>query len=74
MLWLWHRPAAIALIRPPACKLPYGPGIALKRPKKKKKKEINKRRKEGRGRKKRNKQTKKYKTERDGAKKENFCS
>ena len=40
LLWLWHRPAAIAPIRPLACKPPYALGVALKgqKPKKKKKK------------------------------------
>ena len=36
LLWLWHRPAAAALIRPLAWELPYASGTALKRPKKKK--------------------------------------
>ena len=36
LLWLWHRWAAIALIQPLAWKPPYAPGVALKRPKKKK--------------------------------------
>ena len=30
MLWLWHRPAAAALIRPLAWELPYAAGMALK--------------------------------------------
>ena len=30
-LWLWHRWAAEALIRPLAWKLPYAAGVALKR-------------------------------------------
>ena len=34
-LWLWYRLAAVALIRPPAWELPYAPGVALKRQKKK---------------------------------------
>ena len=38
MLWLWHRLAAAALIRPLAQELPYAVGVALKR---KKKKEYN---------------------------------
>ena len=38
MLWLWRRPAATALISPLAWKPPYAVGVALKRPKKKKKK------------------------------------
>ena len=37
---LWHRPAAIALIRPLAWELPYAAGVALK--KKKKKESMNK--------------------------------
>ena len=43
LLWLWGRPAATALIRPPVWEPPYAVGAALKRPKKKKgkrKKEI----------------------------------
>ena len=39
LLWLWHRPAAVAPIRPLAWKLPYAIGTALKRQKKKKEKE-----------------------------------
>ena len=41
LLWLWHRPAATALIRPLAWEPPYATGVALemaKRQKKKKKK------------------------------------
>ena len=38
LLWLWHRPAAIALIRPLAWKLPYTVGVALKKQKKKERK------------------------------------
>ena len=38
MLSLWLRPAAIALIRPPAWEPPYATGAALKRTKDKKKK------------------------------------
>ena len=34
LLWLWHRPAAIALIRPLAWELPYAAQTALKRKKK----------------------------------------
>ena len=30
LLWLWHRPAAVALIRPLAWELPYAMGAALK--------------------------------------------
>ena len=33
LLWLWHRPAAAALIRPPAWELPYATGAAIKRKK-----------------------------------------
>ena len=39
ILWLWHRPAAVALIRPLAWELPYAVGAALKKKKKKKRKE-----------------------------------
>ena len=38
LLWLWCRPAAVALIRPLAWELPYAIGAALKRKKEKKKK------------------------------------
>ena len=31
--WLWHRPAAVALIRPPAWEPPYAAHGALKRKK-----------------------------------------
>ena len=34
--WLWHRPVAVALIRPPAWELPYAGDVALKSQKKKK--------------------------------------
>ena len=34
-LWLWHRPAAAALIRPLAWERPYVTGAALKKKKKK---------------------------------------
>ena len=30
LLWLWYRPAATALIRPPAWEPPYATGAALK--------------------------------------------
>ena len=30
LLWLWSRPAAVALIRPPAWEPPYVVGVALK--------------------------------------------
>ena len=38
LLWLWHRPAATALIRPLAWEPPYAMGVVLK----KKKKKLNK--------------------------------
>ena len=34
LLWLWHRLAAVALIRPVAWEPPYAIGVALKRQKK----------------------------------------
>ena len=40
LLWLWCRPAAVALIRPLAWELPYAIGAALKRKKEKKKKKV----------------------------------
>ena len=36
-LWLWHRPAAVALIPPLAWEPPYAAGVALKSKKKKRK-------------------------------------
>ena len=36
MVWLWSRPAAMTLIRPLTCELPYTVGVALKRQKIKK--------------------------------------
>ena len=39
LLWLWHRLAATALIRPLAWEPAYAAGMALKRPKKKKERE-----------------------------------
>ena len=36
-MWLWHRPAAVALIQPLAWEPLYATDIPLKRPKKKKK-------------------------------------
>ena len=33
LLWLWHKPAATALIGPPAWEPPYAAGVALKRQK-----------------------------------------
>ena len=38
LLWLWHRLAVTALIRPPAWEPPYAAGAALEKAKKKKKK------------------------------------
>ena len=38
LLWLWHRPVAIALIGPLAWESPYARGAALEKEKKKKKK------------------------------------
>ena len=38
LLWLWHRPAAVALIQPLAWEPLYPEGAALKKQKKKKKK------------------------------------
>jgi len=35
LLWLWHRPAAVALIRPLAWNLPYTADASLKKAKKK---------------------------------------
>ena len=37
-LWLWHRLAAVALIRPPAWEPPYAAGFGPKKAEKKKKK------------------------------------
>ena len=37
LLWLWHRPAAVALIQPLAWEPPYVADAALKRQKTKKK-------------------------------------
>jgi len=36
LLWLWHRPAAAALIQPLAWEPPYAVGVALKSKKKRK--------------------------------------
>ena len=33
-LWLWHRPAVVALIQALAWELPYAADVALKKPKK----------------------------------------
>ena len=38
LLWLWHRPAATALIKPLAWEPPYAEGAALKKTKRQKKK------------------------------------
>jgi len=38
LLWLWHRPAAVALMRPLAGEPPYASGMALKSQKGRKKK------------------------------------
>ena len=38
LLWLWRRPAAIALIRPLAWEPPYATGVALEKAKRQKKK------------------------------------
>ena len=38
LLWLWHRPAAVALIRPLAWEPPYAMNAALKKDKRPKKK------------------------------------
>ena len=40
LLWLWRRLAAVALFGPLAWEPPYAMGVALKRQKKKKKKEL----------------------------------
>ena len=40
LLWLWHRPAAVAVIRPLAWKPPYVAGTPLKSKKEKKKFQI----------------------------------
>ena len=37
LLWLWYRPAAIALIQPLAQELPYAIGVALRKKKRKRK-------------------------------------
>ena len=37
LLWLWHRPAATAPIRPLAWEPPHGAGAALEKTKRKKK-------------------------------------
>ena len=40
LLWLWHRPAATALMRPLAWDPPYATGVALEKTKKGQKKKI----------------------------------
>ena len=45
LLWLWHGPAAEALIRPLAWEPPYALGVALKKKDLKKKKKERKRKK-----------------------------
>ena len=46
LLWLWHRPAATALIRPLAWESPYAVGAALEKAKKQKNKKKKRRKKE----------------------------
>ena len=48
LLWLWCRPAAIALIRPLAREPPYAMGVALEKAKRQKKKK-KKRKENSRG-------------------------
>ena len=43
LLWLWHKPVAVALIRPLAWEPPYAMAAALKSKKKKKKKKKKRR-------------------------------
>ena len=40
LLWLWHKPVAVALIRPLAWEPPYAMAAALKSTKKKKKEDV----------------------------------
>jgi len=40
LLWLWHRPVAIAPITPLACEPPYAEGTALEKAKRQKKLEV----------------------------------
>ena len=47
LLWLWHRPAAVALIQPLAWELPCTLGAALKKNKNQKKKKERERDREG---------------------------
>ena len=42
LLWLWYKPAAVALMRPLAWESPYAAGAALKSKKRKKKKKKKK--------------------------------
>ena len=42
LLWLWHRPMATAPIPPLAWEPPYAVGVALKRQKKKERKQASK--------------------------------
>ena len=46
LLWFWHRPAAIALIRPLAWEPPYVAGAALEKDRKTKKKKKKKKKAE----------------------------
>ena len=55
LLWLWHRPAAMALIRPLVWEPPYAMGAAQEKAKKKKKKKKKQKKKK----KKKKKKTKK---------------
>ena len=48
LLWLWCRPAAVALIQPLTWELPHATGVALKCKKKKKNIKKGKRRRGGR--------------------------
>ena len=40
LLWLWHRPGAVVLIRPLAWESPYAAGAALKKQKQTKKRNV----------------------------------
>ena len=46
LLWLWHRPAATAPIKPLAWEPPYAPGAALEKTKRQKKERKKKKKKE----------------------------
>ena len=48
LLWLWHRPAATALIIPLSSEPPYATGVALKKTKRQTKKKRKERKKEKR--------------------------